>query len=144
MASVSIGRSRFPPEEIRWLATSGIIVTSEPVRDRMAALTRAMSAATSAIRASMDAPEGLSKGTITATRVSSFAMVETTIGTAASRGKCSLLLTRLRHCRVMALDAWVLGLCFWTLFWDFVLGLCFGSWLWDGEAICENWFGPTI
>src|SRR6516162_3347391 len=101
MASVSIGRSRFPPEEIRWLATSGIIVTSEPVRDRMAALTRSMSAATSSIRASMDAPEGLSKGTITATRVSSFAMLETTIGTAAAGGKGGLALTRLRHCRAV-------------------------------------------
>ena len=35
IASVSIGRSRLPPDEIRWLATSGIIVTSEPVRDRI-------------------------------------------------------------------------------------------------------------
>jgi hypothetical protein len=34
-----------PPEEIRWFATSGIIVTSEPVRDRIMALTRSMSAA---------------------------------------------------------------------------------------------------
>src|SRR5262249_26180906 len=72
-----MGRSRFPPEEIRWLATSGIIVTSEPVRDRMVALTRAMSAVTSATRASIDAPEGLSKGTITATPVSTFAMLRT-------------------------------------------------------------------
>ncbi len=38
MAIVSIGRSRLPPELIRWLATSGIIVTSEPVRDRIAAV----------------------------------------------------------------------------------------------------------
>ena len=44
MASVSIGRSRLPPEEIRWLATSGIMATSEPVRARMVALTRSMSA----------------------------------------------------------------------------------------------------
>ena len=35
MASVSIGRSRLPPDEIRWLATSGIMATSEPVRARM-------------------------------------------------------------------------------------------------------------
>ena len=41
---VSIGRSRLPPELIRWLATSGIIVTSEPVRVRMTLLTRSMSA----------------------------------------------------------------------------------------------------
>jgi len=69
IASVSIGRSRFPPEEIRWLATSGIMVTSEPVRDRMVAFTRAMSAATSLMSGSIEASEGLSKGTITATLV---------------------------------------------------------------------------
>ena len=53
MASVSIGRKRLPPEEIRWLATSGIIVTSEPVRDRIIALTRSMSARVSATSGSM-------------------------------------------------------------------------------------------
>src|SRR5882757_10857867 len=73
MASVSIGRRRFPPEEIKWLATSGIMVTSEPVRDRMVALTRSISAATSATSSSIEAPEGLSKGTITATPLSTFA-----------------------------------------------------------------------
>src|SRR5579871_2480268 len=73
MASVSIGRRRLPPDEIRWLATSGIMVTSEPVRDRMVALTRAISAATSSTSPSIDALEGLSKGTITATFVSRFA-----------------------------------------------------------------------
>src|SRR3569832_2026806 len=75
IASVSIGRSRLPPDEIRWLATSGIIVTSEPVRDRIVALTRSMSAVTSATSPSIEAPDGLSKGTITATLVSAFAMV---------------------------------------------------------------------
>src|SRR4249920_664501 len=73
MASVSIGRSRFPPEEIRWLATSGIMVTSEPVRDRIVALTRSISAATSPTSSSIEALDGLSKGTITATLVSTFA-----------------------------------------------------------------------
>src|SRR5712664_3098035 len=73
MASVSIGRSRFPPEEIRWLATSGIMVTSEPVRDSIVASTRSISAATSATNSSTEALEGLSKGTITATLVSTFA-----------------------------------------------------------------------
>src|SRR3954464_6559624 len=73
MASVSIGRNRFPPEEIRWLATSGIMVTSEPVRDRIVALTRSMSAATRPTSASIEAFDGLSKGTITATQVSTFA-----------------------------------------------------------------------
>src|SRR5437773_12421133 len=68
-----MGRSRFPPEEIRWLATSGIMVTSEPVRDRIVALTRSISAATSATSSSIEAPAGLSKGTITATLVSTFA-----------------------------------------------------------------------
>ncbi len=73
IASVSIGRSRLPPEEIRWLATSGIMVTSEPVRDRIVALTRSMSAATSPTSSSIVAFDGLSKGTITATLVSTFA-----------------------------------------------------------------------
>src|SRR5205085_2931712 len=73
MARVSIGLRRLPPEEIRWFATSGIIVTSEPVRDRMVALTRSMSAATRATSASIEAFCGLSKGTITATLVSTFA-----------------------------------------------------------------------
>src|SRR5882757_8165218 len=73
MASVSIGRSRLPPEEIRWLATSGIMVTSEPVRDRMVVLTRSISAATRETSASIEAFDGLSKGTITATPVSTFA-----------------------------------------------------------------------
>src|SRR3954451_24736609 len=73
MASVSIGRSRFPPEEIRWLATSGIMVTSEPVRDRIVALTRSISVAQRPTSASIEAFDGLSKGTITATRVSTFA-----------------------------------------------------------------------
>src|SRR3954454_9274917 len=77
MASVSIGRRRLPPEEIKWLATSGIIVTSEPVRDRIVALTRSMSAATSATSPSIEAPDGVSKGTITATQVSAFAMFRT-------------------------------------------------------------------
>ena len=54
IARVSIGRSRLPPDEIRWLATSGIIVTSEPVRDRIVALTRSMSGATSSTRRSID------------------------------------------------------------------------------------------
>jgi hypothetical protein len=55
MASVSIGLSLLPPEEIRWLATSGIIVTSEPVRDRIIALTRSMSSRVSATSGSMPA-----------------------------------------------------------------------------------------
>src|SRR5436190_12061923 len=75
MASVRIGRSRLPPEEIRWLATSGIMVTSEPVRARMVVLTRSMSAATSPTSGSIEAFDGLSKGTITATQVSTFAEI---------------------------------------------------------------------
>ena len=51
-----MGRRRLPPEEIRWLATSGIMVTSEPVRDRIMALTRSMSAATSPTSASSRRP----------------------------------------------------------------------------------------
>ena len=73
IANVSIGRSRLPPELIKWLATSGIMVTSEPVRDRIVALTRSMSAATRSTNWSIEAPEGLSKGTITATPASTFA-----------------------------------------------------------------------
>ena len=80
--------SRLPPEEIRWLATSGIMVTSEPVRDRMVALTRSISAATSLTSASIEASSGVSKGTITATAVSTFAILDTTIESAAQGGKC--------------------------------------------------------
>src|SRR5262249_25144771 len=53
-------------DSIRWLAISGIIVTSDPVRDRIVALTRSMSEATSSTRRLMEAEEGLSKGTMTA------------------------------------------------------------------------------
>src|SRR4029079_11766484 len=48
------------------------MVTSEPVRDRIVALTRSISAATSPTSSSIEAFDGLSKGTITATRVSNF------------------------------------------------------------------------
>src|SRR3979409_1235792 len=48
------------------------MVTSEPVRDRIVALTRSISAATRPTSASIEA-FGLSKGTITATQVSTFA-----------------------------------------------------------------------
>src|SRR5258708_29145681 len=68
MARVSIGRSRLPPDEIRWLATSGIIATCDPVRDNMVVLTRSWSAATIALRRSMVADERLSNGTMTAKR----------------------------------------------------------------------------
>src|SRR6185437_13603268 len=86
IASVSIGRSRFPPEEIRWLATSGIMVTSEPVRDRMVALTRSMSAATSSTSRSIEGFWGLSKGTITATPVSTFAQIALSLSYNRKRG----------------------------------------------------------
>src|SRR3954452_14637089 len=49
------------------------MVTSEPVRDRMVAFTRSISAATSPTSASIEAVARLSKGTITATLVSTFA-----------------------------------------------------------------------
>jgi hypothetical protein len=48
------------------LATSGIIVTSDPVRDRIVAFTRSMSAAASRTRASREAEDGDSNGTMTA------------------------------------------------------------------------------
>ena len=70
MASVRIGRSRLPPELIRWFATSGIIDTSDEVRDRMVRLTRSMSAATNSARRSIEAAGWLSNGTMTAKRAS--------------------------------------------------------------------------
>src|SRR5262249_12311548 len=48
-----------------WFATSGIIDTSDEVRDRMVRLTCSMSAATNSTRRSMEAG-WLSKGTMTA------------------------------------------------------------------------------
>src|ERR1700736_4409740 len=66
MAIVRIGRSRLPPELIRCLATSGIIVTSDPVRDRIAPLTRSMSDETRSTRASSEVLPWLSNGTTTA------------------------------------------------------------------------------
>src|SRR5689334_10268882 len=66
MARVSIGRSRLPPDEIRWVATSGIIATSDPVRARIVELTRSMSGATSSARRLSEAEFGLSKGRTTA------------------------------------------------------------------------------
>src|SRR5271166_594836 len=68
MAKVRMGRSRLPPEEIRWLATSGIIATCDPVRDRIVLLTRAMSSATNSMSRSMEDGERLSNGTMTAKR----------------------------------------------------------------------------
>src|SRR5262249_34755435 len=68
MASVGTGRSRLPPDEIRWFATSGIIATCDPVRDNMVVLTRSISAATRLLRRSMVAGERLSNGTMTAKR----------------------------------------------------------------------------
>ena len=64
---VSIGRSRLPPELMRWLATSGIMVTSDPVREMIVALTRSISAATSSTKGSIEGAFGLSNGTTTAT-----------------------------------------------------------------------------
>src|SRR5436305_1332976 len=49
------------------------MVTSEPVRDRMVALTRSISAATMPTNWSIEAAGWLSNGTITATPVSAFA-----------------------------------------------------------------------
>src|SRR6202140_4500318 len=92
-----MGRSRLPPEEIRGLATSGIMVTSEPVRDRIVVLPRSISAGTSANSPSVEGFEGLSKGTITATLVSTFAQFALsfgTIGRAGERGKGGIRLTR--------------------------------------------------
>jgi hypothetical protein len=61
------------------------------------ALTRSMSAATSSTRWSIEAPEGLSKGTITATQVSTFAQFalssDITIETGGYCGKGMMRLT---------------------------------------------------
>src|SRR5690349_14682470 len=50
-----MGLSRLPPEEIRWLAISGIISTSEPALDRISSLTLPMSTAVRSIRSLMEA-----------------------------------------------------------------------------------------
>src|SRR5262249_17963671 len=101
MASVRIGRNRVPPDEIRWLATSGIIVTCDPVRDRIVALTRCMSAATRSARRSILAGERLSKGTMTATRRAPKA------GTGQHRN--AMVAGQVRRCTLRA-PAW--GACF--------------------------------
>src|SRR6185437_3827205 len=64
------------------------MVTSEPVRDRMVALTRSISVATSSTSRSIDAFDGLSKGTITATPVSTFAQIALCSDTIESAGWC--------------------------------------------------------
>src|SRR5437660_1573726 len=70
------------------------MVTSEPVRDRIVALTRSISAATSATSSSIEAVARLSKGTITATQVSNFAQfaltLVITIESAGGCGKCTM------------------------------------------------------
>src|SRR5512146_3163075 len=74
------------------------MVTSEPVRARIVALTRSMSGATSATNSSIEALAGLSKGTITATLVSTFAqfaLSSDTIESAGERGKGTMRLKRL-------------------------------------------------
>jgi hypothetical protein len=75
------------------------MVTSEPVRDRIVALTRSMSGATSATSSSIEALAGLSKGTITATLVSTFAQfalsLDITIESAGERGKGTMRLKSL-------------------------------------------------
>src|SRR5580700_4886492 len=55
---------------MRWLATSGIMATSEPVRARMAPLTRSMSAETRSTRGSIEGSCGLPNRRITATELS--------------------------------------------------------------------------
>jgi hypothetical protein len=49
------------------IAASGIIVTSEPVRERIAPLTRCMSAETRSTRRSIEGSPGLPNGRTTAT-----------------------------------------------------------------------------
>src|SRR5260370_42430793 len=76
------------------------MVTSEPVRDRIVALTRSISAATSPTSSSIEALEGLSKGTITATPLSTFAQLPLSLViTIESAGECGKATMRLK-CRV--------------------------------------------
>ncbi len=63
-----MGRRRLPPDEMRWFATSGIIVTSDPVRDRIIAFTRSMSGATRETSCAMLPGCLSSKGTTTPTK----------------------------------------------------------------------------
>src|SRR5690606_7503940 len=49
-----MGRKRLPPDEMRWLATSGIISTSEPALASISSLTRAMSVAVRSISCLME------------------------------------------------------------------------------------------
>src|SRR3954465_6716691 len=81
------------------------MVASEPVRARMVALTRSMSAATSPTSGSIEAFDGLSKGTITATLVSTFAEIALSLGTniesAARGGKGRKRLTSRRRPRCL-------------------------------------------
>src|SRR5690554_1629075 len=57
-ASVSIGRRRLPPEEIRWLAIWGMSSTCDPALDRISSLTLPMSSRVSAIRFSIEPLDG--------------------------------------------------------------------------------------
>lgn len=64
--------SRRLPKEMRWFATSGIIVTSEPVRSRIVLLTRSRSLATSAESREMPgSADESSNGTTTPTSATS-------------------------------------------------------------------------
>jgi len=69
-------RSRLPPEGNQWLATSGIIVTSEAGPRQDGRVDALHVGGDQGHQRFDDAPEGLSKGTITATPVSAFAILE--------------------------------------------------------------------
>jgi hypothetical protein len=62
---------RLPPDEIRWFATSGIMVTSEPVRARIVSLTRAISALVSLTRGSTPASACFSSNATTTPKAAS-------------------------------------------------------------------------
>src|ERR1700693_4293908 len=98
------------------------MVTPEPVRDRIVALTRSISGATSATSSSIEAPEGLSKGTITATLVSTFAQFELSLRY--NHRKCRV--TRQGHEAIETHRTAVTS----------------GRQRRAGS--CGNWFGPTI
>jgi len=102
VASVRIGLSLLPPDEIRWLATSGIIETSEPVRARIVLLTRSMSLATSADNDSISRSDDFSSSGMT--MPTGFPLPEpqaATIRSARNGGKAGALFAPSKEPRVL-------------------------------------------
>src|ERR1700754_5038202 len=118
------------------------MVTSDPVRDRIVALTRSISVAQRPTNASIEAFDGLSKGTITATRVSTFAQF-------------ALSLTYNRNCRLgrqghdagdrrgPALATGLEPIVLTRFLYENRHPLRSKT-PWKENPNCGNWFGPTI